>query len=113
MGSWRCSYASMSTKNLPNPNTDITDLTPRERHQKILVREAAKIARVSEKTFRENYEHLIHKLTKRGGGDHREQPQRKMRRGRSDRRVFSKSADPVAKHQQSGATPGELDVRGT
>ena len=65
MGSWRCSYASMSTKNLPNPNTDITDLTPRERHQKILVREAAKIARVSEKTFRENYEHLIHKLTKR------------------------------------------------
>jgi hypothetical protein len=49
----------------PTKLPSIADLTPRERHQKILVREAAKLARLSEKVFRDTYGHLIHKLTPR------------------------------------------------
>ena len=47
------------------PNTDIAGLTPRERHQRILVREAAKLAGLSEKVFRAHFGHLIRKLTPR------------------------------------------------
>jgi hypothetical protein len=45
--------------------SSIAELTPRERHQKIKVREASKLADVSEKVFRKRYGHLIKKLTDR------------------------------------------------
>jgi hypothetical protein len=44
---------------------DLAKLSPRERHQKILVREAAKLAGMSETAFRKHYNHLIKKLTPR------------------------------------------------
>jgi hypothetical protein len=46
-------------------NLDITALTPAERHQKILVREAAKLARLSESSFRKYFGHLIRKYSER------------------------------------------------
>jgi hypothetical protein len=43
----------------------LADLTPAERHQKILVREAAQLAGVCESTLRKHYAHLIRKVTPR------------------------------------------------
>jgi hypothetical protein len=51
----------MDTNTKPN----IAELTPRERHQRILVREAAELAGLSEKVFREKFKHLIRKFTPR------------------------------------------------
>jgi hypothetical protein len=51
----------MDTKTTP----DITALTPAERHQKILVREAAKLAGLSEGAFRKHFGHLIRKYSAR------------------------------------------------
>jgi len=48
-----------------NPNPDPTALTPTERHQKILVREAAKLAGLSETAFRKHFGHLIKKYSER------------------------------------------------
>lgn len=44
---------------------DLSKLTPRERHTKILVREAAELAGMSESAFRKHFDHLIRKLTPR------------------------------------------------
>ena len=45
--------------------SDIAQLTPRERHQKILVREAAELAGLSESAFRKHFGHLIRKYSDR------------------------------------------------
>jgi hypothetical protein len=44
---------------------DISTLTPQERHRKILVREAAKLAGLSEGAFRKHFGHLIRKYSER------------------------------------------------
>jgi hypothetical protein len=52
----------MDTKNTA---LNIADLTPQERHQKILVSEAAKLAGLSETAFRKHFGHLIRKYSER------------------------------------------------